>query len=165
MTLVRAGHTVRLWALSSWLVACVLKVVTRSNDEVRVLELDLCLDILLCHIDIDNTAKHKVIFSSGLGEVSYVTNICSLTRLLDAIGYFTNFVRRWNGNLCSILLKLSALLISPKYPIDRNVCSQFFSWSAKANSPARSVGFLWRSFSQLCHIVWRDRERVSESFF
>ena len=95
---------------------------------------------LFCSVtrDIDNTAKHRVVCSSGLtlDKVGCMTDICYLTRLLDAIGYFYK--------LCSEVKRQSLYNSSQvirTINIDLNVYSQFFNWSAKAHSPARSVAF------------------------
>ena len=89
-------------------------------------------DSLICHTTQPNTALLAAL-ALTLKKLGYMADIHSLTSS-------TNLVWRWNGSLWTILLKLSALLISSRYPMDSKVCSQSFNLSANASSPTRFHG-------------------------
>ena len=64
----------------------------------------------------------------------------------------TNLVQRWNSSLWTIYLKLSALLISSRCPINSKWCSESFSLSSNASNPTWFCGL---SAGSLCWLSYR----------
>ena len=125
-----------------WLMSVVIQVNNGSLDfklGFGLVPLYLLSDVMF--IMLPNTALFAALaFAAMNAEMSLMFGLLPDCWIESATS--TNLVRRWNGNLCTILQRLSMLLISSRWPIDSRVCSQFFSLSANSSSPERSDGFI-----------------------